>query len=282
MRYLNYKELQSLDAGSRQKYLQGVEEVFGGEYRLRSSGTKSGKLPSLEHAQSKIEFNLIPGGEFTMGLTNKEEGAARAILDEPPLNLSEMRPAKKRVVGSFLISTTPLLVGTARKLFGDSQLSPHLAMVEPNPHAPVYVQREAALFMAESLHCRLPYEAEWEYACRANTKTLFVWGNDVPSEEELEKWLDFGLRPDKWEANRFGLSLLFSGDWCMDNWTTSHEEGAEVTKGAFVIKGGGSIFWPWQDQEWVWCMPSMRMPSTDLSADGCAFRLVRELPEANS
>jgi formylglycine-generating enzyme required for sulfatase activity len=130
--------------------------------------------------------------------------------------------------------------------------------------------------MTQSLRCRLPYEMEWEYACRANTKTLFVWGNVLPMEEELAGWLNL-RRPDKWKSNAFGLYALFSGDWCNDEYRPSHEERAEVIPGVFVIKGGGSIFWPWQDEEWIWCMPANRMPSTGLIERKCAFRLVREL-----
>ncbi len=282
MRYLDYKELHDVDAQVRKKYLQDIEKALGGQYRLTNPGTKAGKLPSFEHAQTHIEFILVPGGRFTMGFTNDEERAARAILDPPPLTISELRPAKRSAVGSFLVSTTPMLVGPASKLFGESRLSPYLRKLEPNPNAPVYVQRETALFMAKSMGCRLPFEIEWEYACRANTQTLFVWGNELPDEKELEAWLDFGLPPEAWRANRFGLYQMFSGDWCMDEWTASHEDGAPTTPGVFVIKGGGSIFWPWQDQEWIWCMPSMRMPSSDLTGDGCAFRMVRELPKSDS
>ncbi len=267
-----------MDTVTQKIKLLNVQEMLGTEYRLKAPRAIKGNLPTFEHARTQIEFKLVFGGEFIMGLADLEERAARAILDPPPLNISELRPARKLTVRSFLVSTTPMLVDPVRKLFGDSYLSPYLQMAESNPNAPLYVQRETALRIAESLGCRLPYEREWEYACRAHTQTLFVWGNKLPKDSELEKWLDFGVPRSKWRANSFGLFLLFAGDWCMDEWADSHEEGAQVTHGASVIKGGGSMFWPWQDQEWIWCMPANRMPSTGLTEDGCAFRLVKELP----
>ena len=61
-----------------------------------------------------------------------------------------------------------------------------------------------------------------------------------------------------------GVKGIFFGEWCSDVFKLSHAENASAISGSNVIKGGAAYFWPWQDQEWVWCMCAMRMPSTDL------------------
>jgi formylglycine-generating enzyme len=281
MKYLTYKEIQDLDANSRDGYVHRISELLGRDYQPKRQEKQLTRLPLFQHKNAEVEFTLIPQGEFAMGLSEREESAARKILDPPPFDSSEMRPTIMKTVRSFLLATAPMMVDQVQIFSGNSMPTPsHFAKQEPNPYAPAYVKRETAISLAESLGCRLPYEAEWEYACRANTTTLFPWGDVLPPHRDLDKWLDFGLPPERWHCNRFGLCQLFSGDWCMDEWTDSHEEGAAAHKGIFVIKGGGAIFWPWQNSgEWIWCMPARRMPSSGLTAEGtCAFRLVKELP----
>lgn len=270
-------EFEKLNRHERESYLRRIEDSFAEEYKVIDIGEAGLRLPAFQHVQTRIHFSLIPGAEFTMGLSEKEEEAARRIADPPPFDPAELRQGKPRSVSSFLLSSTPMLVGAARKLFGDDRLSPYLKVIPENPYAPVYVARESALAMTSHIGCRLPYEIEWEYACRGNTQTLFIWGDRVPDEEELTHWLDFGLPTGQWRSNAFGLYQLFAGEWCMDKWTPSHSAAAPPLPAVYVIKGGASIFWPWQDQEWIWCMPAMRMPSTDITREGCSFRFLKEL-----
>lgn len=67
---------------------------------------------------------------------------------------------------------------------------------------------------------------------------------------------------------------IYTGEWCSDYYKKNHcSENAQ----GFVIKGGGAYFWPWQADEWIWCMSAMRMSSEGLIDGECGFRLVYDL-----
>lgn len=127
--------------------------------------------------------------------------------------------------------------------------------------------------------CRLPLEREWEYLCRGGTTTLFPFGNTLPDDEELARWLSYDFRSlAELRANAFGLYGLFSAEWCANPFRTSLMDDAPVLDGSDAIRGGGAYFWPWQADEWVWCMSAMRSPASGLENGEACLRLVRDLP----
>lgn len=242
---------------------------------LFSRGDDLSLLPTFIHRQSGLEFSYIPGGDFEMGFSEKEELAAKHICDPIQANLDEMRPVTNVKVQSFLISRYPVLNCIANQILHSDNQEPDN---DKFLYSPAYLSREQAEELAEKLGCHLPYEKEWEYACRSETQTLFVFGDSLPEEKELERWLSLDFSETaKLAANPFGLYGMFVGEWCMDKYRLSYDKFAQTEDGSYVIRGGGSLFWPWQDQEWVWCMSAMRMPSTDLIDNTCGLRLVFDL-----
>jgi len=65
--------------------------------------------------------------------------------------------------------------------------------------------------LPEGWRCRLPTEAEWEYACRAGTETAFSFGDELSPAQA-----NWGARPQpvgSFPANAWGLHDLHGNVW---------------------------------------------------------------------
>jgi formylglycine-generating enzyme required for sulfatase activity len=81
------------------------------------------------------------------------------------------------------------------------------------------------------IRLRLPTEAEWEYACRAGTRTTFYWGNHdttkkanfngriFPRDDE-EVYLEKTVKTGSYEPNPWGFFDMAGNvaEWCEDDW----------------------------------------------------------------
>jgi formylglycine-generating enzyme required for sulfatase activity len=101
---------------------------------------------------------------------------------------------------------------------------------------------------------RLPSEAEWEYACRAGTKTPFYFGDNIttdlvnydgnypyksaPKGKYRKQTTDVGNFP----PNAFGLYDMHGNvwEWCEDDWHENYIS-APTNGSAWNSRGGSNI-----------------------------------------
>jgi formylglycine-generating enzyme required for sulfatase activity len=240
-----------------------------------------------------LEMALIPAGEFTMG---DDTGDA----DE--------KPAHKVQVSAFYMDTREVTQKAYQSL---AQQNPSKSKGPDKPVEQVDWVRAALYCNLRSLKeglkpcydpntlgCdfsadgyRLPTEAEWEYACRAGTKTKYSFG-DNPTGLKGCAW--FKPNADQTThavgqkaANPWGLFDMHGNvaEWCQDIYSETYYQKKEATdpRGPAtgdkrVLRGGG-----WRAGE-DGCRASARNSENARFADACfgsdafGFRCARKAP----
>ena len=215
-----------------------------------------------------LEFVYIPKGIYNKGLSPEERQQAKEINSAIIFDEDEMVCENNIEVSEFLITRTPILNSFASKYI-------HKDFFHGEDFYAAYLKKNEVDKLCHQLSLRLPTETEWEYAVRAGSTDLFTFGKRLPNEELLEKWLSIDFSDlDFVNCNHFGLYGIYTGEWCNDYYKKNHNTPETQN---FVIKGGGAYFWPWQDEEWIWCISAMRMSSEGLIGGECGCRLVYDL-----
>ena len=192
-----------------------------------------------------MAFVLIPAGTFMMGSPDSVAGR-RADEQQHQVTLTK----------SFRMQTTPVTQGQWEALMESN----HARFKECGKDCPMdraswndaheFIQR---LNEKENTHqYRLPFEAEWEYTCRAGSQGFFCFGDD---ERELEKygwyWKNSGggIHPVALkEPNAWGLYDMHGNvwEWCQDWYGPYPADPATdpegPSSGEFPVLRGGSFY----------------------------------------
>lgn len=208
-----------------------------------------------------VAFRLVPAHTVPLGLSDANHAAIHRITAEPQISAEEMTPLKPVAVDAFLVAELPLSVAQARSLGGEDVDG---SGVDGEPEHPAYVDAQTAAALMAMLGATLPTEAQWECIAKSGGDPLFPFGDTLPGEDGIEAWMRYDLADPASARTRFGIGGLFFAEWCADLFTASHADGAPPLDGSHTVKGGGAYFWPWQDEEWVWCLCAMRLPGSDL------------------
>jgi uncharacterized protein (TIGR02996 family) len=206
-----------------------------------------------------IDLVFVPPGSFLMGSPPDEE---RREDDEGPLH-------PVHISKGFWLGVHPV----TRQQWRSVLQSPPPGRFQPDD-SPVdgVSYRDAqdflqALSRLSGRHCRLPTEAEWEYACRAMTSTAFAFGQSLSGHQanfdatfpyntnERTDWLQQTTKPGCYPSNAWGLQDMHGNvwEWCQDWYDARYYANSPTidpqgpSHGSFRVLRGGS----WYSYGWL-------------------------------
>jgi len=224
-----------------------------------------------------LEMVLIPPGKFRMGSPEDELG--RRDTEGPQHDVTIDYP--------FFMGKYPVTQAQWKAVAALDQVNRELAKNPSNfkgPNRPVeQVSWHDAVEFCDRLakHAgrpyRLPSEAEWEYACRAGTKTPFHFGETITTDLANYRGTDWEINEKTYSgaygdgphgefreettdvghfdvANAFGLYDMHGNvwEWCLDYWHENYKgapvdgspwitDGKSATR---VLRGGSWLYLP--------------------------------------
>lgn len=246
----------------------------------------SGEIPRRDRegrlvlsSESAIVLVLLPGGSFWMG-SQPEESPSRALGNIDPRATALEQPVHRVDLAPFFLSKYELTQAQWQRVMGSNpsayaaghSIGMHDQRVVTPMHPVELISWRDAMEVARRYELTLPTEAQWEYASRAGTRTIYWTGDSVESLDGAvniadrtceenggpRSWLvESALRDGyvthgpvgSFRANAFGLHDTVGNvwEWVLDSMVSYERppragDGARTEAGAagpHVFRGGG-------------------------------------------
>ncbi len=243
--------------------------------------------------ESGVEIVQLPGGRFKMGDENEVDAIPHEVvvssfyIDKYPVTQEEYKRVMEKNPSRWKAAKNPVEQVRWSDAVRYCNARSRLEKLQPCYD----LQTWQCDFNANGY--RLPTEAEWEYACRAGTKTAYFFGN-APLKLKDYAWFDenSGAKPRpvaQKQPNPWGLYDMYGNvwEWCHDFYQVDYyqESPEENPKGpktgeTKVVRGGA---WKFSADS---CRSGYRYNEAPGYADVCfgydiyGFRCVRNVPDA--
>lgn len=189
-------------------------------------------FPEFKHLKSSIIFVRLPGGKFTMGSPDEEQGRQE-----------HENPRHDVFLSPFLISKFEVSQAEWRRIMKNNP-----ARYKGDDRPVEQVSWDNCMEFCRRANLNLPSEAQWEYACRAGTGGPFAgnidelgWhkGNTV----DRRRCHPCGTK----QPNQFGLYDLHGNlwEWCQDEYdahyyhrSSKRDPVCEFGSGQRIARGG--------------------------------------------
>ncbi len=242
------------------------------EKLLKSIESILGDLPEPATHQKEItnsigmRFVLIPAGSFTMGSHISPEEVARRYGGKPENYIDEQPPHHVEITKPFYLQTTEVTQWQWEWVMRNNPVSSNsgfrgddLPAIGVSWFDAQELIRRLNRLEALNKH-RLPTEAEWEYACRANTTTPFFTGECISTDQANYNgeypgiicpkgtYRNCTVKVASFQPNSWGLYDMHGNvmEWCQDWYgdypsdSVADPKGPE--KGDYRVLRGGSWY----------------------------------------
>lgn len=188
--------------------------------------------PGTEREIGGIVFVWCPPGEYMQGPSRTPRELAAAFRGAREEWYADALPRRATRVAGFWMSKTEITRAQWERVMGTAPWADHATEGGGTRVPANYVTWDNAVQFAESfgrmanVRARLPWEAEWEYACRAGTESLYSFGDErVGYDDHMWHWGNTVRVNEAYphetalkEPNAWGLHDMHGNvsEWCQD------------------------------------------------------------------